>query len=194
MLKESKYSVTAGSVCVTYLVPGDGAVYRVCVLKVVRFFHLVDFVFHGKSLLHEGLVSDHNLQILHHLTGCIYVDVLIVIPGQMTLDINNRGSALLLDACMYPHYFDEGGENSPKPFYSECNNSDFRLFSIIEQLQYTLNVHFFANAVFLRLFVTTVSQQRKYLYDTYMVVVFLFSTMERYHKLQADNISGYSRY
>lgn len=64
-----------------YLVPGDGAVYRVCVLKVVCFFHLVDFVFHSKSLLHEGLVANHNLQILHHLTGCIYVYILIVISG-----------------------------------------------------------------------------------------------------------------
>lgn len=98
-----------------YLVPGDGAVYRVCVLKVVCFFHLVDFVFHSKSLLHEGLVGDHNLQILHHLTGRIYLYILIVIPEQKTLAINNRIIALLLDACMKAHYLDEGGENSPKP-------------------------------------------------------------------------------
>lgn len=64
-----------------YLVPGDGAVYRVCVLKDVSFFHLVDFVFHSKSLLHKGFVSNHELQILHHLTGCIYVHILIVISG-----------------------------------------------------------------------------------------------------------------
>ena len=65
-----------------YLVPGDGAVYRVCVLKVVCLLHLVDFVLHSKPLLHEGLVSDHNLQILHHLAGCVYVYILIVISGQ----------------------------------------------------------------------------------------------------------------
>ena len=63
------------------LVPGDGAVYRICVLEVVRFFHLVDFVLHSKSLPQEGLVGNHDLQILHHLTGRIYVHVLIVISG-----------------------------------------------------------------------------------------------------------------
>ena len=70
------------SACVMYLVPGDGAVYWVGVLKVVCFLHLVNFVLHSESLLHKGLVADHDLQILHHLTGCIYVYVLVVISEQ----------------------------------------------------------------------------------------------------------------
>lgn len=66
---------------VTHLVPCDGAVYRVCVLKAVCFFHLVDFVYHSKPLPYEGFVRNHHLQILHHLTGCIYVHILIVISA-----------------------------------------------------------------------------------------------------------------
>lgn len=65
-----------------HLIPGEGAVDWVCVLEVVCLFHLADFVFHSKPLLHKGLVTDHNLQILHHLTGCVYVYVLIVISGR----------------------------------------------------------------------------------------------------------------
>lgn len=64
-----------------HLVPGYGAVQRVGVFEVVGFFHLVDFVLDRESLLREGLVRDQNLQVLHHVTGRIYVYVLIVIPG-----------------------------------------------------------------------------------------------------------------
>lgn len=82
--------------CLLYLVPGDGAVHWVCVLKAVRLLHLVDFVLYSKPLLHKGLVGDHNLQILHHLTGCIYVHILIVISVQKSAAIIKGLSAVLL--------------------------------------------------------------------------------------------------
>lgn len=82
--------------CLLYLVPGDGAVHWVRVLKAVCLLHLVDVVFYSKPLLHKGLVCDHNLQILHHLTGCIYVHILIVISGQKSAAIIKGLSAMLL--------------------------------------------------------------------------------------------------
>lgn len=75
-----------------YLVPGNGAVYRVCILKAVCFLHLVDFVFHSKSLPHKGLVGDCDLQILHHFTCCIYVYILVVIPEQ---NVKSRNKNLM---------------------------------------------------------------------------------------------------
>ena len=73
-----------------YLVPGDAAVDRVSVLKVVCFFDLVDFVLHCKSLLHKGLLCDYYLQILHHVTCCIYVYIVIVVSGQNLYKKMNR--------------------------------------------------------------------------------------------------------
>lgn len=89
-------------VCHVYLVPGDSAVYRVCVLKVICLFHLVDFVLHSKPLLHKGLVTDHNLQILHHVTGFIYVYVLIVISGgKNSTPVNEQNKCF----SIYVYYF-----------------------------------------------------------------------------------------
>lgn len=69
------------SVGVRYLVPGDAAVHWVCVLKAVCLFHLEDFVFYGKPLLYERFLTDHALQIFHHVTGCINVHIFIIISG-----------------------------------------------------------------------------------------------------------------
>lgn len=75
------------SVFAVYLVPGDGAVHWVCVLKDVCFFHLKDLILHSKPLLHESLVCNHDLQIFHHITRCIDVDILIVVPEDFKKDL-----------------------------------------------------------------------------------------------------------
>lgn len=75
-----KSGTPAQRVC-SHLVPGEDAVNWVCVLKAICFLDLVDFVLHSKPLLHKGLVGDHELQILHHFTGRLYVYTFIVISG-----------------------------------------------------------------------------------------------------------------
>lgn len=66
----------------SHLVFGHTSIHRVCVGKVVRDSHLVSLIAWGELLSFEGRVEHCRLQILDHLVGSIWVDLLIVIPGR----------------------------------------------------------------------------------------------------------------
>ena len=69
-----------GCFAASHLVFGHTSVHRVCVGKVVRDSNLVSLISWGELLSFEGRVEHCCLQILDHLVGSIWVDLLIVVP------------------------------------------------------------------------------------------------------------------
>lgn len=69
-----------GCFAASHLVFGHTSVHRVCVGKVVRDSNLISLISGGELLSFEGRVEHYCLQILDHLVGSIWVDLLVVVP------------------------------------------------------------------------------------------------------------------